>query len=439
LINFIHRRHLNVNSDGHLTVGGINTIELAERFATPLYVVDAERIREKYRQFYDALSSAYPKILVCYAYKANSNMAICKILERMGAGAEVVSGGELYISSLVGVKPEKIVFNGVSKSFDELEMAVNLKVGLINIESILELHHLNNVSSEIGEKASVGIRVNLDVSALTHPYVSTGLYVNKFGLDLDEALKAYKIASQLDSLTVKGVHAHIGSQITSPEPFKEEVTKLFDFVGLLKDRLGLDIECVDLGGGLGIGYDEMSKAMTPLDYASTIMPIIHDKIRQFNLSKPTLIFEPGRCLVADSCLLLSRVNYVKKIREISWVLIDAGMNDLIRPALYEAYHRLIVANKVSSKPVEKYSIGGPVCESADVVGKDMVLPEVESGDVIAILDAGAYGLSMSSQYNSRPRAAVVLIDNGIVDVVRRRESYADLVSHDLLPARLSGR
>ncbi|KPV65156.1 MAG: Diaminopimelate decarboxylase [Candidatus Bathyarchaeota archaeon BA1] len=430
-MGFVSRGHLDIGDDGHLLIGRMDVVQLAKEYGTPLYIVNAERIRQNYRRFFRALHNHYPKVFICYVYKANPNLAVCKVLEREGAGAEVVSGGELYIASLVGVKPDKIVFNGVSKSLDELQMAVDLKVGLINVESIEELHRLNEISMKAGIKTPVGIRLNLDIPALTHDFISTGLQKHKFGLDVNEAFKAFETANQLDHLVFRGVHAHIGSQITEIEPFRQEVIKLLDFVGLLKNKLGVDIECIDLGGGLGIKYGETSRALTPEEYATAIIPVVRDKINEYGLNEPTLISEPGRYLVADSSILVSQVNYVKKVGDVSWALIDAGMNDFLRPALYRAQHRMVVANKALREPAQTYNVGGPICESADVFGDNQMFPEIENGDILALLDAGAYGFSMSSQYNSRPRAAMVMVDNGIVKVVRRRETYEDLVACDI--------
>ena len=419
------RENLSLNEKGHLSMRGQDLVDLADRFGTPLYVVDAERIRENYRRFRNAFSS-YSRVLVAYAYKANPNLAICSILKEEGAGAEVVSGGELYIALKVGVPPENIVFDGVSKGENELRMAIDKEIGAINVESLQELEKIEKIASELGKKANIGVRLNPDVPVRTHPHDITGAKSSKFGMDFKTALKAYGVAKGLKHVEIKGVHIHIGSQITQIEPFKRAVLKLFDLISVLK-RMDICLEYIDFGGGLGIKYSGPKEDYI-MKYASCLLKLASSKIRELELGKPRLIFEPGRYIVADSSILLTRVNYVKEVYGRKWVLVDAGMNDFVRPAMYGAVHELISVNKRGRG--ERYDIGGTVCESSDVFRRNVKLPKMEPGDLLAILDVGAYGICMSSQYNSRPRPAMILIDGSRVSLIRERETYNDLLSKD---------
>ncbi|RLG41389.1 MAG: diaminopimelate decarboxylase [Thermoproteota archaeon] len=423
----VKRENLWVNERGHLCIRGHDLVELAERFGTPLYVIDAQRIRENYRRFRDAFNS-YPRVLIAYAYKANPNLAVCSILKEEGAGAEVVSGGELYIALKVGVNPEKIVFDGVSKGEDELKMAIEGEIGAINVESLEELRKIERIASKLGKKARIGVRLNPDVPVRTHPHDVTGAKYSKFGLDFESALKAYEMAMKMEHIEVKGIHIHIGSQITQVDSFRSAALRLFDLVSKLKE-MGVMLEYLDFGGGLGITYGGRKDYLK--EYARTLLELTRTKIGELDLGEPKLIFEPGRYIVADSSVLLTRVNYVKEIFGRKWVLVDAGMNDFMRPAMYGAAHQIVPVNKPEGE--ERYNVGGPICESSDVFGRDVRLPEMEAGDLLAIFDVGAYGICMSSQYNSRPRPAMILIDEAKVSVVRERETYEDLISKDRIP------
>jgi len=423
------RDNFSMNERGHLCMREHDLVDLADRFGTPLYVVDAQRIRENYRRFKKAFSS-YPRVLIAYAYKANSNLAVCSILKKEGAGADVVSGGELFIALSIGVDPENIVFDGVSKSEDELRMAIENGIGAINVESLQELRKIESIASELGRIANIGIRLNPDVPAETHPHDVTGVKSSKFGLDFENALKAYEIAKGMEHIEIKGIHIHIGSQITQVNSFKRAVSKLFDFASKLREK-GIKLDYLDFGGGVGIPYTGSRKDHIE-EYADALLEITRSKIEELNLGEPKLIFEPGRYIVADSSILLTRVNYVKEIFGKKWVLVDAGMNDFIRPAMYGAVHEIVSVNKPEGGE-KRYDVGGPVCESSDVFGRGVKLPEMEVGDLLAILDVGAYGICMSSQYNSRPRPAMVLVDGSKVSVVRERETYEDLISKDRIP------
>jgi len=423
--------HLSI-SGGELKINGVSLMDLAQNYGTPLYVISADRVREKYGKLLSEAMKYWRGVLICYAYKANATLALLKVLKDAGAGAEVVSSGELYAAKLIGVDVDKIVFNGVCKSPREIEDAVSSQVKLINIENFDELNYIGSAARKFGVKPSIGVRVNLDVPAKTHKYISTGMRIHKFGLDSSSAYSAYRIALRMSDVEVKGIHVHVGSQILSARPFREAAEKLITFAERLSKNLGLKLNLIDLGGGLGIPYKESNEALSPEDYCKSILPVIVESIGKFFSDDSTIILEPGRYLVGDAGLLLTRVNYVKEIGGLKWILVDAGMNDLIRPALYGAYHRIVAVNKADFKSVEEYNVGGPVCESSDVFAEKYPLPKIKPGDVLAILDAGAYGISMASQYNCRPRAAVVMIDGGTVKLVRRRETFEDIFLCDLM-------
>ena len=418
-----------------MTIGGISAVELAERFGTPLYVVDEQRIRENYRRFHRAWAERWPSVMVCYAYKANSNLAVCEILHGEGAGAEVSSACELQIARRVGVPGQRTVFNGNNKSAAELELAISRGV-LINVDSDQELEAVGRIASKLRRRTRIGFRVNPDVKTPTHPYVATGLRESKFGFDVasGQAIDAYRTASKMKNVEVVGIHCHIGSGILETSPFEEGAERIMGLVAKLKADLGTDLKFIDFGGGLGIPYRPDERELGPDRLASRVVPIIDRAVKKHRLAKPTLVFEPGRYLVADASVLLARVGYSKERRGMpTWVAVDAGMNALIRPALYGAYHHIEVANRMRAKHTELVNVAGPLCESGDFLGKERRLPAVQQGDLIAVFDVGAYGLAMSSQHTAQPRPAMVLVNSGKAEVVRQRESFDDLTRLDRIP------
>lgn len=432
------KEHFGVNELGNLTIGGLDSVELAGRFGTPLYVMDEERIRENYRRFYRAFADRWPSVMVCYAYKANSNLAACKILQSEGAGAEVSSINELKMARFVGVPGERMVFNGNNKTREELELAVAEGV-LINVDSLQELEAVGLIANAVGRVARISFRVNPDIEAPTHPHVATGLRESKFGLDIasGQALEAYRKAMAMGHVEILGIHSHIGSQILDPSPFEEEATKLLELVAQLKEELGLELELVDFGGGLGIPYKPGEQELPPERLAERIVGVVDRAVKGRGLRKPMLVFEPGRYIVADAGVLLVRVGYCKsRPRMPDWVAVDAGINALIRPALYDAYHHIEVASRMKEEHTELVNVGGPLCEAGDVLGKERLLPKIESGDLMAIFDVGAYGLAMSSQHTAQPRPAMVLVKEGKAEIVRERESYDDLTRLDRIPSWL---
>jgi diaminopimelate decarboxylase len=425
---FTIKNHLEIRNN-HLIIGKADTTELAEQYGTPLYVTNENRIIGNFRAYREAFASAD----IYYAAKANGSFAILRILAKEGAGADVFSYGELHMALLAGIPVEKILFNGNSKTDFELQKAVGTGVK-VSVDSRDELHTLSGMAEKAGKLVEIAFRVNPDVSPKTHPKISTGLRTSKFGIPSEQVVSIYQEASELPGISPCGIHCHIGSQILDTAPFREAAQKMMDLVEKVT-ALGIDLKFVDMGSGLGIPYrkDEL-QVPTPKDHANALLPVFRERTEALGIS-PGLIIEPGRYIVGDTTILLTRVNTVKKAAK-NFVGVDAGFNLLIRPAMYDSYHHAVVANKAASPPEETYTIVGPICETGDVLAHDRKLPIVEKGDLIALLDAGAYGFSMSSQYNGRPRCAEVLVKDGEAEVMRSREEVEDLMAKQRLPSWL---
>jgi diaminopimelate decarboxylase len=408
---------------GHLFIGGADCVEIAEEFGTPLYVTHEQRIRDNLR----TIKKAFPNAELLYAVKANGNLAIMRIIAQEGAGADVFSSGELYMALLAGFPKDKILFNGNSKSDEDLRRAVESGV-MVSVDSVMELESLSTIAGD--REVRIAFRVNPDVSPQTHPKIATGLRTSKFGIPSEQIVNAYERAVELPGVVPVGIHFHIGSQILSVSPFAEALEKV---LGIAKELLnmGIKLEFVDMGSGLGIPYEKDKKAPTPQELADAVLPVFEEWCKE-NGVYPKLVLEPGRYVVGDSTVLLTRVNSVKG----KFVAVDAGFNLLIRPVMYDAYHHVVVANKADVPPDKTYMIVGPICESGDILAKDRRLPKIEKGDVIAVLDAGAYGFAMSSQYNGQPRCAEILVQNGRAELIRRRETFSDLIHTQTIPERL---
>ncbi|MDF3931287.1 diaminopimelate decarboxylase [Pseudomonas citronellolis] len=407
--------------DGQLFAEGVALSALAERFGTPTYVYSRAHIEQQFRSYTDALQGM--PHLVCFAVKANSNLAVLNVLARLGSGFDIVSRGELERVLAAGGDPAKVVFSGVGKSREDMRRALEVGVHCFNVESAVELERLQDVAAQLGVKAPVSLRVNPDVDAQTHPYISTGLKENKFGVDIDAAEAIYARAAELPNLDVKGVDCHIGSQLTQLEPFLDALDRLLALIDRLAAR-GIAIRHLDLGGGLGVRYRDE----TPPP-ASDYIRAIRERLGSRQL---TLVFEPGRYIVANAGLLLTRVEYLKHTAHKDFAIIDAAMNDLIRPALYQAW---MDVTPVQARAGEKrnYDLVGPICETGDFLAKDRELV-LEEGDLLAVRSAGAYGFVMSSNYNTRGRAAEVLVDGERAFEVRRRETVQELYAGEsLLP------
>ena len=432
------KEHFRANDMGHLVVGKLDAVDLAKTFGTPLYVMDEQRIREKYRNFHRAFSSLWRNLLVCYALKANSNLAIVKILQNEGSGADVSSENELRIALGAGISGKRIVFNGNYKTRRELELAIANDV-LINVDNFQELEAVDRIASHMDKRVRVGFRVNPDVRAPTHPYIATGLRESKFGFDVasGQALKAYERAAKMKDVEVVGIHAHIGSQILDAAPYEEEAEKLMALVAEVKEKLDISISHVDLGGGIGIPYKPGEKELQPEMVAERVVSVVRRFVKEHGLEEPVLVFEPGRYLVADAGILLARVGYIKeRLGMPTWISVDAGMNALIRPALYGAYHHIELANKLDQKNDVVVNVAGPLCESGDFLGKGRKLPRAEQGDLAVIFDVGAYGIVMSSQHTAQPRPAMVLVNGDKAEIIRRRETFEDLTRLDRVPGWL---
>ena len=405
-------------TDGTLMLESVSLNEVAERYGTPCYVYSQSVLLQSYQEYRDAFQSL--DTLVCYAVKANANLSLLRLLAAQGAGFDIVSGGELFRVLQAGGDPRRIVFSGVAKSRQEIDEALMAGILCFNVESAAELRRLSERATRLAVTAPVSLRVNPEVDARTHPYIATGLRTSKFGVPATDALALYREAKKLPHLKIVGIDCHIGSQITTLEPFLEATDKILDLVHQLAEE-DIHLEHIDLGGGVGICYrDENPLSLS--DYASALKP-------RFSQFRGRLLFEPGRRIVGNAGLLLTRVEYLKSIPERQLVIVDAGMNDLMRPSLYQAWHEIVPVDALR-KTDQKVDIVGPVCESTDVLGTERVL-DVQAGDLLAILSCGAYGASMSSRYNARPLLPEVLVNGSLTTVIRRRETYADLIQHEL--------
>lgn len=389
----------------------VNIASIAAKLGTPLYIYSKKSIVNKIKEYKDAFKDY--DTLICYALKANSNLSILRIVEDLGLGADIVSGGELYKAKKAGFPSNKIVYAGVGKTDFEIELGIREGILSFNVESLMELEVIDQIARKYNKKANVSIRINPDVDPKTHPYISTGLKKSKFGIDIHQAKDVYLYASKLKGIKVLGIHCHIGSQITDISVYKEAAEKTADLVFKLK-REGIELEYFNMGGGLGIRYRPEDRVPSPKELAETIIPIVS----QTGLK---LIIEPGRSIIGESGALITKVIFLKDKGEKHFVIVDSGMNDLLRPSIYNAYHH-IVAVKQSNRKI-KADIVGPICETGDFLGLDREIDWVDRGDLIAILSAGAYGSSMSSNYNVRPKAMEVLVDGEKFSIIKEREDY----------------
>jgi diaminopimelate decarboxylase len=424
--------------DGSLHCEGVNLERVAAEYGTPLYVYSAGTILDHYRRLDTALAEI--DHLICYAVKANSNRAILNLLSREGAGFDIVSGGELFRVLAAGGDPQKCTFAGVGKSQEEIEYALDQRVLSFNVESEAELACINRVARSKGVQAPIALRVNPDVDAGTHRYVSTGRSENKFGIALDRVAEVYEQAARMPNIAIRGLQMHIGSQITDAAPFAEAIAKVTPLILKLKKQY--PFEFFSIGGGIGIAY-ESSLASGSGDWwsaknrvqATTTLPLtIHDyaaailaPLREIGLR---VLVEPGRLLVGNAGVLLTRVRYIKRAEHKKFVIVDAGMNDLIRPALYQSYHEIVPVREAQDSARAVVDVVGPVCESADFFAQDRLLPEMNEGDLVALMSAGAYGFAMASNYNSRPIPAEALVQGDRFSLIRRRQTNEDLVREE---------
>ena len=408
--------------DNEFHVEEVPVRRIVESFGTPCYIYSFSALKHSFALYTNAFSSIDP--LICYSVKANSNLAILRAYANFGAGFDIVSLGELRRVLIAGGAPQKIVFSGVGKTLDEMREATISEILFFNVESTEELDALNTVAKDFRKKARVAIRVNPDIDPKTHPYITTGLKESKFGIDIDKAVYVYEQALRMDGIEIVGIDAHIGSQIFDLTPFADSLRKLIELSGLLRDE-GANIQYIDIGGGLAISYELGEVSPKPRDYAEVVARELRDKPYR-------LVLEPGRSLVGNAGILVTKVIYLKEGETKKFVIVDAAMNDLIRPAFYDSYHEILNVSQGNSQE-EKVDIVGPVCESGDFFAKDRELPRVKKGDLLSILSAGAYGFAMSSNYNSRPRVPEVLVHGGEYFLVREREKIEDLMRGESIP------
>jgi diaminopimelate decarboxylase len=408
--------------DGEIHCEGVPLSRIAKELGTPCYVYSHATLVRHFR----AVDEAFQDIphIVAFAMKANSNLALLRLMASQGSGADIVSSGELYRALKAGMPREKIVFAGVGKSRQEIRYALEQDILMFNVESSGELKMIDEVAAETGRRARVALRINPDIDPKTHPYISTGLKKSKFGISADRALEEYQLASSLRHVEVVGVHKHIGSQLTEVTPFVDALKKVLTLVEALKER-GTEIRYINIGGGLGITYaDEVPPH--PRELAAAISPLVRDL-------NCVLIMEPGRVIVGNAGVLLTRVLYTKEGEGKRFVIVDAGMNDLIRPSLYSAYHDIRPVREPAEAKTAVVDVVGPVCESGDFLAKERALPLVQQSDLLAVMSAGAYSFVMASTYNSRPRPPEVMVKGGEVHVIRARETYEDLVRGESIP------
>lgn len=410
--------------DNELYCEDVRIADIAKKVPTPFYLYSYKTFIDHYKKLETAFRPVKP--LICFSVKSNSNIAVLRALVKNGAGLDIVSGGELYRARLAGVRPDKVVYAGVGKRRDEIEDAIRFGILLFNVESVDELDEIQAAAHRLGKKVNVAIRINPDVVANTHAHIVTGKGDTKFGLDLRTVRKIFDLHKKYPDLNIRGIHIHIGSQIVDGEPFVAAIKKVLHF--LKANRIKIDY--FNIGGGLGITYS-IENPQTAKVFASNVLPMLKK-------SRLKIILEPGRFVSGNSGILVTKVVYTKTTPKNRFVIVDSGMSDLIRPSLYTAYHKIIPVKVPynSSETSEKVDVVGPICESGDFLGKDRLLPDMHKGDLLAVMGAGAYGFSMSSNYNSRPRAAEVMVIKGKVYTIRAAETYRDLIKGESIPGVL---
>ncbi len=406
---------------------GVKVADVARKFGTPAYIYSKKTLIDHFQKIKQALKPVNP--LICFSIKANSNLALLKTLSKEGAGMDVVSGGELFRAKKIGVLPKKIVYAGVGKSESEITEAIRMGILFFNVESEPELISIDRVARGLKRQACVCLRVNPDVEAHTHKFITTGKSENKFGLDMRTAEDLFLRRHTFPNIELCGIHIHIGSQVTKQAPFVKAIRKILKMIARLSKQ-GIRLTYLNIGGGLGIIYRD-EKPQTAKAFARAVVPLLKK-------SRLKIILEPGRFIAGNSGILVARVAYVKKTPLKNFAIVDAGMNDLIRPSLYDAYHEILPVKQRTRYAIQviKYDIVGPICESGDFFAKGRKLSMLEAGDFLAIMSAGAYGFTMSSNYNSRPRAAEVLVDKNKFSLIRRRETYSDLIRQEIMPRNL---
>jgi diaminopimelate decarboxylase len=406
---------------GELYAEEVPVREIVAKYGTPVYIYSASTLARHFIAYDEAFDGK--RHIICFALKANSNSALLRLFAKYGAGADVVSGGELYRALKARIPAKKIVYAGVGKTEDEIRFALKNKILMFNVESANELREIDRIAGAMKTKAPIALRINPDIDPQTHPYISTGLKKHKFGIPIEDALEHYKFAKSLRNIEVIGIHKHIGSQLTKISPFVDALKRILILIDELAKN-GIKIDYLDIGGGLGITYlDE--EPPRPVDLAGQILPLLEGR-------DLTIVMEPGRSLVGNAGILVTKTLYLKDGEEKNFVIVDAGMNDLMRPSLYNAYHHILPVVKNRRETIIA-DVVGPICESGDFLAKDREIQRVKQGEYLAVMSAGAYGFSMSSTYNSRPKVAEVMVDGKKFSLVRKRETYADLLRGETIP------
>lgn len=426
-----------INENGHLEIGGCDLVELAEKYGTPLYVFDEKTIRTIANEYKTAFKD-YPNINMLYAAKAFMTKAICKIMSSEGFGFDLVSGGEIYTAHSAGVDMSKCLFNGNNKSYEELQLALEVGVGKFSVDNFLELALLNEAAGAAGKKADILLRITPGIECHTHEYIQTGHLDSKFGFDLtqiDDALELLR--DEYENLNVIGLHAHIGSQIFETKIYYDEVEVILKEIARIREKFGIELHTINLGGGLGIKYTENDQPPTVEEIARQITSSVEENSKKYNTGGITIFIEPGRSIIGTSGVTLYTVGSSKQVpKGRKYVAVDGGMADNPRPGLYQALYTAQVANKPEAPLAQTITLAGRFCESGDILIKDVKMPELEEGDIICVYDTGAYGYSMSSNYNRVLKPAAVLVNHGQSDIIINRESYEHLVSLDVIPERL---
>ncbi len=426
-----------INEAGNVEIGGCDLTELANKYGTPLYIFDEATIRSMTRSYKDAFKS-YPKMRMMYASKAFMTASICKIMEQEGFGLDLCSGGEIYTAKSAGFDMKKTLFNGNNKSYKELKMAADYEIGTISVDNFYELMLLNDIASELKKEVKILLRITPGIECHTHEYIQTGHLDSKFGFDLttlDEAIDL--IINEYKNLKLSGLHAHIGSQIFEKQVYYDEIRVIFKEIKRIKDKYNIELNEINIGGGLGIKYTEEDKPISVYEIAQTIIDSIEKHSKEYNIEPPYVYIEPGRSIIGTSGVTIYTAGSSKQVPNgRRYQAIDGGMSDNARPSLYQAKYTVEVANKPEEKETEMITIAGKHCESGDILAKDITLPVIEEGDVICFYDTGAYGYSMSSNYNRVLRPAAVLVNNGKSDIIINRQTYEELIQTDVIPERL---
>ena len=444
--HFAAESYLGVDRQGHLTIDGLDTIDLAERYGTPLYVISEARIRSNFRTWLKAFTSRYPATEIYYALKANPLLAVCRILQQEGAGFELGGPGELFIAELLGMSPSKLNLNGNNKSREELSKGIELGA-TINVDSIDELRAIQSEAKALEAVAKVAFRINPDVGPddeSVHLELWTGLRESKFGIDIESgsAYEAYKTAANMKNVKVVGIHTHIGSPVEDTRPYQTATERVMQFAARLRKELGIEVDFINLGGGFAIPFSHKEGLPSPEEYAESITSVVKKRACEFGMKEPRLLLEPGGAIVGDAAILLVKVGMTKKVPGVKkWVAVDGGANVMLRASQEWYIYQFVAASRMHDKDIETVDIAGPLCYSGDVLARDRRMPELREGDTLAALDAGAYTFTYEFHgAGSHPLPPIVLVSNeGRDELIRRSESLADIVSRETLPRRLSRR